>query len=148
MYITEDGMTLEAALRKAWGDTTVKDRYFLTPLKLEMATRRPPSDRTHDGPPPKRQKTNQFNSGAGKGGGNKGGNGGKGKGGKGGKNGKNKGQKQQPAPAGCARTTPGGKAICYGFNRQNAGCTRANCPFVHVCGVCFKEGVPMYSCSH
>ena len=89
-------------------------------------------------PPPKAQK-NGGNGAKGGGGGAKGGkNGGK-AGGKGGVK-KNKGKGK-----GCARTTPDGKGVCYSFNSQ--GCNTPDCRFAHVCGVCFKAGVDMHSCS-
>ena len=145
--IMDEGSTYAEALVKSYKDKDLKDRYFLTPLKLG-ATKRgpqttgggPQTDQTHQA---KKQRTN-LNQNQPKG---------SGKGGKGGKTGKGRGKgggkgKKAP-PSDCARSTPEGKGICYAFNTQGKGCSKgARCPFEHVCGVCFKAGTPMYSCSH
>jgi hypothetical protein len=73
--------------------------------------------------------------------------GGKGKGGKRFKGGGGAGGKGLEVPKGCARTTPDGKFICYGYNDFNTRCRNQQCPFYagHVCGICFQKH-PMYAC--
>ena len=61
------------------------------------------------------------------------------------KKGKGKGLR---AMTGCADTTPDGNRICFAFNNRHEGCKRDRCPFAHACGVCFKQGKPMYACDH
>ena len=49
---------------------------------------------------------------------------------------------------GCKKVTADGKAICFRFNNPKEGCKKTNCKFAHVCGRCFKAGVPMHKCDH
>ena len=53
--------------------------------------------------------------------------------------GKNKGGQD------CASVTPDGKKICFKFNDKGRGCNAGRCPFLHVCGTCFKDH-PMFRC--
>ena len=153
----EDGTPLLKALREAWNDGTVKDLFFLTPLKLGGTKRSTPdtpglpgAGLPGQGPGKRRrggrrgqqqqQQQQQVQPGAGKGPG-------KGKPGKG-KPGKGKaGKGKSKAPKGCAQRTPENKMICYAFNTRR-GCQLAVCNFEHVCGVCFAAGKPMWDCTH
>ena len=49
--------------------------------------------------------------------------------------------------AGCARSTPDGKPICFKYNSQ-AGCNATKCSFLHACGKCFAMDHPMHACPH
>ena len=49
---------------------------------------------------------------------------------------------------GCAARTPEGRPICFAFNKKGEGCKNETCQFSHVCGICFRKGLPMYSCKH
>ena len=126
--VSDGGISWEKALRQAWMDTTVKDRYFVTPLQLapsktiSLATNGPNSGGGWQSGQPPRKKVKTE----------------KGKGDKG----KGKGKFTR-----CANKTPGGKPICFAFNKPK-GCQKSNCAFEHVCGVCFKEGRPMTTCEH
>lgn len=124
--LCEGDMSWDKALRMAWMDTTVKDRYFVTPLQLASSKRSAPTTTGiggggHAGPP--LQKRTKAEKGKGKG------------------KSKDKGKR-------CAFRTPGGKQVCFNFNKPD-GCPKgAACAFEHVCGVCFKEGRPMTTCEH
>ena len=48
---------------------------------------------------------------------------------------------------GCKLKNAKGNHICYAFNNVNEGCTRAGCKYKRECGVCFKEGVPLFRCN-
>ena len=129
--IVDDALSFEKALRQAWGDKDIRDRYFTTPLKLEMGsgTKRPPptlpgGGGPPGGPPGKIPKGNPK---------------GKGKGKDKGKKGKGKGKGKIPN-----NKTPDGTNICFKFNKTS--CNRANCPFAHVCAVCFDKGHSMKDC--
>ena len=147
--MAEEGIPFVKALKQAYGDATVKDLYFLTPLKLASVKRAAPpsgpSGTPEPGQPSKKQRRLQRMQAAqtaatwtppGKG-----------KGKDKGKKGKGKGKGKASPPAGCATRTPGNKLVCWDFNKQ-AGCPVPNCKFEHVCGVCFAPGKPMFSCSH
>ena len=55
---------------------------------------------------------------------------------------------QGPAKAQrCKRRTPDKHPICFRFNNPDEACD-GKCYRKHVCGLCYKEGSPMYSCSH
>ena len=66
--------------------------------------------------------------------------------GKGGKAG-GKGQGGGKGKGKCKPTTPDGVEICFAFNDRKKKCN-GQCGRLHVCGVCFKENSPMYSCNH
>ena len=131
------GQTLEHGLRTAWADPVVKERYFSTPLGLVMQGRaRKAEEQDLGGQPWKFQKgPGKGNAKGDKGGRPKGG--GKGKGDKGGH-------------FDCAPSTPGpgGRKICFAFNKGTCTKKGHKCKFAHVCGICFKEGVPMFKCDH
>ena len=64
-----------------------------------------------------------------------------------GKGSKGKGSKGSKGGKVCAKTTPDGKLhVCFDYN--DGTCSRRNCRFAHVCGICFKEGSPMWDCDH
>ena len=68
--ICEEGLTLEAALRKSWADTTLRDLYFLTPLKVSpLKAKTPPADTPSTAPPRKKARSGNSNINKGKGGG-------------------------------------------------------------------------------
>ena len=123
------GSPLAKALRAAWQNPLVKDRFFVTALQARSFRGR----RDSDGPERKKPKFDQENL--------KGKIKGKGKG-------KYKGKLSFRELSGCAEVTPNGKRICYPFNKRGEGCRRVKCNFAHVCGTCFAEGVPMFECRH
>ena len=152
------GMALGKALRAAWADPVVRDRYLVTPLQRKTMGRKRAADGaegTADGGPNKEggrkrrareraekervQKELDYWR---KQDSNKGGGKGKDKG-----NGKGRGMDDKNS-AGCHFKTPDGKDICFKFNNPKETCNKPNCNRMHVCGVCFKQGVPMKSCDH
>ena len=145
-----NGKTLSAALREAWADPVVKDRYLVTPLQSRTISKRPREVAVQiqglqiQGAPGtgKRARRRAAAEAAAKAH-VKQNDKGKGKG----KHGKGKGKGKRP-DNGCQSQTTNGKRICYNFNDQSVKCARSNCPFVHVCGICFKENRPMYDCDH
>jgi hypothetical protein len=122
------GTPLGTALRGAWSDPIVKDRYLVSALQRRtLRARRGGEDAL---PPPKRPRGQPKDT-----------------------KGKGKGKKQEKkdslrTTAGCAGATPDGNKICYAFNNRGEGCARKNCPFAHVCGVCFRQKTPMFDCKH
>ena len=122
--LTRKGLRYNVALKKAWEDPIVKERFFSTPLTLE-ATKRPFSGTGQYYEPPAKHSNK-----------------GKGKGKKGGGKGKRNGGGE---PGKCARTTPDGKPICYRYNSQNDRCKTKGCKFLHVCGLCYGTH-PMHEC--
>ncbi len=67
-----------------------------------------------------------------------------------GKKGKSKGDGK-----GCGKSGEGfasanqkGKPICFAFNDTNTRCRKKQCRFMHVCGICFANNVPMFDCGH
>ena len=127
---------MEKALREAWSDPVVRDRYLVTPLQRRSITGKRVAPQESGGEASGRQvkkrkagkqvkaepEVRQSSSGQTKG---------KGKG----------------KPSGCATSVPDGRQICFAFNNRD-GCTHNPCRFLHVCGVCFKPGVPMNKCKH
>lgn len=135
--VTEDNQSMKDALKAACNDSVVKERYFTTPLAVSGPSRKRKLENTGDTYP-----TNTRND---HGGGGKSSNGkGKGKG-----RGKSKGKQSSAGfgKNGCARSTPDGKPICFAFNDKPNPCTKSKCPFLHVCGKCFKDH-PMYQCGN
>ena len=117
-----------AALKTAWEDPVVKERCFTTPL----ATMHARLSRTSGKAEPLAKRTGTSKA-KGKGGGKAKGKAGKGVGGK--------------RSALCESMTPEGKRVCYAFHHE--GCQKTSaCRFEHVCGACFKKGVPMQECKH
>ena len=118
------GSSIDIALPAAYKDSLIKERYFITPLALGSALRRPTPPPYNPVNPSNRQlKQERLRM--------KGGGKGKGKGGK--------GRKRPLERDRCAPATPDGKRICFGFNNKNEPCTRPKCTFLHVCGRCFKD---------
>ena len=138
--VQEKGTTFKEALMLATQDSTLKERRFTTPLgRLEQKGKRsapasssgPPSGSL--GEPPfkasRKDKTSQRGPQQGKG--------------------KGKGKSKSPqtsSTTGCARFAPDGRQIRYAFNNPKDNCT--TCNFAHICGVCFKENVPLFKCGH
>ena len=122
------GAEFSAALRTAWEDPVAKERCFTTPLATMHARLSRTSGKAE--PLAKRTRTSKAK---GKGGGKAKGKAGKGVGGK--------------RSALCESMTPEGKRVCYAFHHE--GCQKTSaCRFEHVCGACFKKGVPMQECKH
>jgi hypothetical protein len=144
--MNDEGTPFLQAMEMACKDSLTKDRAFITPLAISAAAakhveigssslKRPADfDRGHDG----------------------GEHGGKNRGGKKGKvtgkgKGKGKGKgarsssKGPQIPNGCARTTPDGHLICYGYNDPATRCRNPRCSFAHLCGICFQKH-PLYAC--
>ena len=143
--MTDEGRSLSDSLKMAYMDPVVKERFFTTPLVLACTSRKR-SAAALDSPPAggssgdggnavhayARGRRAEGKKGKGKGKGAKGGKGGKGS--------------NPSSKGGCARFSPDGKPICYAFNEKSNPCTRAKCPFLHVCGKCFADH-PMYNCT-
>ena len=131
----QDGKEIAVALRESWNDPLVKDRHLITALQKRSLKSKQQQQHWNDWdgekPLTKRQRREK----------------GKGKG-KDAKKGKNERVTSFKELSGCADTTPDGKKVCYPFNKRGPGCNRKGCPFAHVCGICFKAGVPMYKCRH
>ena len=118
------------ALELAMKDTTVKERYFLTPAALDAATERGEGGGRKSRSPRRelswdRGGYGSFRSGKGKRSGGKS----KGKGGKG---------------RGLKTRTPDGRDICFAWNNRDQRC-RFNCGRVHCCQYCFGPH-PAHSC--
>ena len=140
--MAERGIAFGAAMKESWLDPLTKERFFTTPLSIASATggkrieissssKRPLEEQQHQTTKkPKGQGKWQHKGGKGV------------KGGKGGKGGKGP---PLEIPKGCARTTPDGKFICYGYNDKAVRCRNPRCSFEHCCGICFGRH-PMYAC--
>lgn len=125
------GTEMAEALDSAMKDTTVKERYFLTPAALEAASER--------GDPPGKSRSPRRDNWEGSSGwrdppawrtrGNKGG------------KAKGKGKKGMGK---LNSHTPDGRAICYAWNNRDQRC-RYNCGRVHCCQYCFGTH-PAHSC--
>jgi len=150
--LQKKGTSVKLALKAAYEDPVTKERYFTTPLCMEAVAPKRTAPTEWPGPEwrPQPQPTVPDSKGKGKGKGKD-----KGKEAKGG-NGQRPGAGQRTkerkrgsamkgAPKGCTDRTPDGKNICFGFNTKE-GCTRAPCPFAHVCGKCFTPNVPIFQC--
>ena len=145
-WMNEEGVPFNEALKRACLDPLTKDRNFTTPLAISAATG---SKKVEIGYGTKRSATdldkpkyeeNSSSKGGGKGKGKGKNKGKKLKGGGGGKGGGN-----LTVPSGCARATPDGRAICYGYNDFGVRCRNPKCSFLHVCGICFQKH-PLYAC--
>ena len=128
--VQSDGHTFATALRTAWKDPVVKERYLTTPVALAGA----PFKRTGDsdsGASSKRQKGGK----------------GRGKGYSKPPKGRGKGNcsKTVTERLGISATTPDGDAICFGYNDFNTRCRDRGCKWKHVCGACFGKH-PVYAC--
>jgi len=123
----QKGVPFYLALRKAWQDPVTKDRYFTTPLSLKR------SRSSTDFEDPAKWAKQEGGKGKGKG---KHKNKGKDKG-------KDKGRGRGNID--CKSKSPDGKPICYRFNTESESCAKAKCPYLHICGRCFKDQ-PMYRC--
>ena len=145
----EDGTPFATALRNAWDDVLTRNRFFITPLAIASSSGAKSIEMTSHTSTPVHKRSAADLSGqtgqrtTGQQGGRGRGKGGKGKGGKRFKG----GGKGLEVPKGCARTTPDGRFICYGYNDFNTRCRNPQCAFFsgHVCGICFQKH-PMYAC--
>ena len=135
--VQHDGTPFKEALKAAWKDPVVKERYLTTPVALSAAT--PSGKRVWEGT------TGDADSGKkAKGTGRGRGKGGKGaKGGRGGGKGKGKTASER---LNIASRTPDGKPICYGYNDIAIRCRQKPCRFEHCCGTCFGKH-PAYACT-
>ena len=144
----ETGTRLHICIKQAWLDPLVKERAFTTPLALSTAAGKhvSPSSNTGNLRNAGVVQTIQKSKGGGRGkaeGSQKGRGRGKGTKGKPKAGGKGSGL---TVPTGCAARTPDGRALCFGYNDLAVRCRLATCPFLHVCGICFAKGHPMYAC--
>ena len=131
--INESGCALpfHEALKQAWLDPVVKERYFTTPLALSLhRNSRSGNNNNHHG------NNHTEHSGGFKGN--------RGKGSKGGgkqrvirADGKGGGKR--------ASKTPDGKGICFRYNNFKEKCRAKKCNFEHVCSKCFGKH-PAYEC--
>jgi hypothetical protein len=123
MKRVQGGVPLGEALRAAWNDPVVKERYFTTPIALEpkVPEKRKAEEQQQQGPTKHKVAL-------------------KGKG----KKGDGKGKM---AKGDCADRTPDGKSICFAWNNVGSKCSKGKkCRFMHVCGRCFKDGHPAHLC--
>ena len=149
--VNTSGSTLEQALRAAREDTSLIQKYFLTPVSLaagaeaaRMAVQKRPAPAEWSGPPPTRQADGSaanpvmYEHGAKGRGKRTGGRGGKGAGNRG--NAKGRGKKGVTHhnsggwSAGEQNSTPDGRLKCFRFQRGK--CTDPRCDKVHSCLVC------------
>ena len=125
------GVSIDQALPLSYKDPVVKERFFVTPLAIGAAAKRPAASSGEEHQAQrggkKRSRAQAFPKSAPQQG--------KGRG----KGSRRKGQGQ------CAAETPDGKKICYKFNDQSRGCHVPRCNFLHVCGKCFKDH-PLFRC--
>ena len=133
-----NGADFDSALRQAWKDPVLKERYFITPLAVSAVSSAP---RARSRSP--RGRGAQVPSGKGAGRGqsrkNRGPGKGAGKGGsKGGSKGSGKGSKDWHS------RTLDGRAICYAYNNVGEACN-GKCNRVHVCRRCFGPH-PAHKC--
>ena len=129
--LMNDGVEMSRALEQAMGDTTVKERFFLTPAALDAAAQsaRDPGRKSRS---PRREHSREEGW---YGGSNRSSKGWK-KGGKGKSKGSNKGRLHTK--------TPDGRDICFAWNNKDQRC-RFNCGRVHCCQICFGSH-PAHSC--
>jgi hypothetical protein len=143
--MNDDGIPFIQAMDTACKDSLTKDRAFITPLAISAAA----GSKGVEIGTSSLKRAADFDRGSESAEGGirpRGGKKGKGKGkGRGkGKGGKAAGKGPQ-IPSGCARSTPDGHLICYGYNDPATRCRNPRCPFAHVCGICFQKH-PLYAC--
>lgn len=117
-------------LKLAWLDPSVKERNFTTPLALGASStglRRKAPEKEWVQPVAKARKGTSKGSA------------------KGGSKGKSKGSKGKGGLSGCAAKSPEGESICFSYNNANVKCKNKECPFAHLCGICFQKH-PMWVC--
>ena len=140
LLLLNTSQDFDTALRGAWKDPVIKERYFTTPLAMACmqgvprnpSLKRASPDADFPPAPPgapakgngRKAKARAKAKGKAKG---------KGKGGK-------------LARGICAAKTPEGLSVCFGFNNAAQGCTVPNCSFQHVCGICFRRH-PLFQCT-
>lgn len=136
------GLELPAALKAAMESGVLKERKFTTPLgRIEQKSKRPATQPPQGQPEGKSRKQKKqaaavartthapsFASSS--------------------KGSKGKGKSKGAGLPGCAKVTKEGKPICYSFNNKNEGCSKTDCLYQHVCGICMKPNSPMFTCSH
>ena len=127
--VQNNGYEVKDALRLAWQDPVVKERYFTTPIALSTSA----------------GSKRQWDAGHGGPGGGKKTKGAKGSGGSGKGKGKGKG-KSAAEKLNISSRTPDGEAICFGYNDFHTRCRNKGCRFKHVCGICFGKH-PSYACT-
>lgn len=122
-----DGVHMGIAMEQAMQDTTVKERYFLTPAALTAATSR--EDLRLKSRSPKRARTPERDRGDDRNRKGRGKRGGRGKG---------------PGGKTLNTRTPDGHEICFPWNNKDQRC-RFKCGRVHCCQICFGNH-PAHSC--
>ena len=143
--MNDDGTPFIQAMEIACKDSLTKDRAFITPLAISAAV----GSKNVEVGSSSHKRPADFDRG------NESGDGGNrtrsGKKGKGKGKGKNKGKggkstsRGPQIPNGCARSTPDGHLICYGYNDPATRCRNPRCSFAHLCGICFQKH-PLYAC--
>lgn len=119
-------VSLGEALRAAWKDPVIKERYFTTPVALSALGDTASQRTSYDKAPPtpgRSYRPEPYKKGNGKGP----------------PKGKGKGL------PGCKALTSDGMPICYRYNNKDSKCS-GKCRFAHVCGRCLGKH-PMYQCS-
>ena len=128
--VQNTGLDFKDALRQAWQDPVVKERFLTTPVALSASS----SSKRHWEPNHEgNTSTRKAPKGASKG---RTAVGGKGKG---------KGKRSASERLNMASRTPDGDPICFGYNDFNTRCRNKGCRFKHVCGGCFEKH-PIYAC--
>ena len=129
--LMNEGTAMDEALEAAMKDSTVKERYFLTPATLEAVSDRPEyrksrSPRRVDDERPGSSRSGPHTYGSRQG---------KGRGGKG---------RGKARDGRLNSNTPDGKPICFAWNNKDQRCRYA-CGRAHCCQVCFGAH-PAHSC--
>lgn len=123
-----EGVNMVRALEDAMKDTTVKERYFLTPAAMGAASK----ESRQKSRSPRREWSGDY--------GQRGSWENRSKNTSKGKKGKGKGK----AGRGLHTRTPDGRDICFAWNNRDQRC-RYNCGRVHCCQLCFGNH-PAHSC--
>lgn len=116
------GQRMDVALRNAWENPVIKERFFTTPLGLVVRKRPREAASSMQFPPvgPPAAETERMGKPKGK------------------KQGISNGAvKRKGREAPCSPRTPDGRSICFSYNRPGEKCAKVPCRFAHVCGSCF-----------
>ena len=139
--VQNENQKFRDALKAAYRDPVVKERFLTTPVALTSSAQ-PKRSWDSSGSTAEQPATGKRAKANKKGGRGKGGGKGSGKGGRGGKGGKSATER-----LGIAARTPDGNAICFSYNDFNVRCKDKSCRFAHNCGLCFAKGHPAYACN-
>ena len=119
--VNNEGKPWPVALKAAWKDATVKERYFTTPLALYSKRPAPPwRDSAQQQQTWRRTEQNK---------------------------GKSKGKSKGKQKGHCATHTPEGDMVCFRYDTVGEKCREKKCKYKHVCGICFSSKHPMHECS-